>query len=65
MPAFQLLEMIEKVDQFVPMLETLSIDAAMSSGQLNVEKSRALKMVRSAAGASCVARAILERRMNL
>lgn len=60
----QLLEMIEKVDQLMPMLETLCIDGALSNAELGIEKARLKKVVRSAASASRVARAMLEQRMN-
>ncbi|NVD97674.1 DUF1845 domain-containing protein [Massilia sp. BJB1822] len=61
----RLLEMIGKVDQLMPMLETLCIDEAMSSSQLSVQKARIKKSVRSAASAARTLRMGLERRINV
>ena len=58
-----MLEMIEKVDQLMPMLETLCIDEAISNGQLNIEKSRIKKNVRGAASATRMLRMALEKRI--
>jgi len=59
-----LLEMIEKVDQLMPMLETLCIDEAISTGQLNIEKSRIKKNVRGAASSTRMLRMGLEKRLS-
>ncbi|UMR29712.1 hypothetical protein MJ904_22130 [Massilia sp. MB5] len=56
-----LLEMIGKVDQLMPMLETLCIDEAISAGQLNIEKSRIKKNVRGAASATRMLRGHLKK----
>ena len=58
-----LLEMIEKVDQLMPMLETLCIDESISTSQLNIEKSRIKKNVRGAASATRMLRMALEKRL--
>jgi len=58
-----LLEMIGKVDQLMPMLETLCIDEAISTGELNFEKSRIKKNVRGAASATRMIRMTLEKRL--
>ena len=58
-----LLEMIGKVDQLMPMLETLCIDEAFSTSQLNIEKSRIKKNVRGAASATRMLRMNLEKRL--
>jgi len=58
-----LLEMIGKVDQLMPMLETLCIDEAISPSQLNIEKSRIKKNVRGAASFTRMARMNLEKRL--
>lgn len=60
----QLLDLIEKVDALMPMLETLCIDGAISTAFLNAEKSRLKRVVRSVTGTSRSVRASLERRMN-
>lgn len=60
----RLLELIEKVDQLMPMLETLCIDEAITPSQLVIEKSKLKNMVRGAAKAVRIARATLERRAN-
>jgi hypothetical protein len=59
-----LLEMIGKVDQLMPMLETLCIDEALSTGQLNVEKSKIKKNVRGAASATRMLRMVLEKHIT-
>jgi hypothetical protein len=59
-----LLEMIGKVDQLMPMLETLCIDEAISTSQLNIEKSRIKKAVRGAASATRMLRMGLEKRLG-
>lgn len=59
-----LLEMIGKVDQLMPMLETLCIDEAISPSQLNLEKSRIKKNVRGAASFARMARMSLEKRLS-
>ena len=59
-----LLEMIEKVDQLMPMLETLCIDETISTGQLNIEKSRIKKNVRGAASSTRMLRMGLEKRLS-
>lgn len=59
-----LLEMIGKVDQLMPMLETLCIDEAISTSQLNIEKSRIKKNVRGAASATRMLRMSLEKRLT-
>ena len=60
----RLLELIEKVDQIMPMLETLCIDEAMTPSQLIIEKSRIKKAVRGTTKAARIIRATLERRAN-
>lgn len=60
-----MLEMIGKVDQLMPMLETLCIDEAISNSQLNIEKSRIKKNVRGAASATRMLRMSLEKRLSL
>lgn len=60
----RLLELIEKVDQLMPMLETLCIDEAMTPSQLIVEKSKIKKTVRGSTKAARLVRAALERRAN-
>lgn len=60
----RLLELIEKVDQLMPMLETLCIDEAITPSQLVIEKSKLKNMVRGAAKAVRISRATLERRAN-
>jgi hypothetical protein len=60
----RLLELIEKVDQLMPMLETLCIDEAITPSQLVIEKSKFKNMVRGAAKAVRIARATLQRRAN-
>lgn len=59
-----LLEMIGKVDQLMPMLETLCIDEAISPSQLTIEKSRIKKNIRGAASATRMLRMSLEKRMT-
>ncbi|MBB3122197.1 DUF1845 domain-containing protein [Pseudoduganella violacea] len=59
----RLLEMIGKVDQLMPMLETLCIDEAMSTSQLSLEKARIKNTVRSAASTARTLRLGLERRI--
>lgn len=46
----RLLELIGKIDQLMPMLETLAIDELISESQLNIKKSVFKKAVRSVAG---------------
>ena len=46
----RLLELIGKVDQLMPMLETMAIDELISESQLNIKKSVFKKTVRSVAG---------------
>jgi len=58
-----LLEMIGKVDQLMPMLETLCIDEAVSTSQLNIEKSRIKKNIRGAVSATRMLRMGLEKRI--
>jgi len=58
-----LLEMIGKVDQLMPMLETLCIDEALTTSQLNIEKSRIKKCVRGAASVTRTLRMTLEKRL--
>ncbi|MBY0242005.1 MAG: hypothetical protein K2X55_22105 [Burkholderiaceae bacterium] len=60
----RLLELIEKVDQLMPMLETLCIDEAITPSQLVIEKSKFKNMVRGAATAVRIARATLQRLAN-
>ncbi|GAB2855641.1 hypothetical protein GCM10027277_25230 [Pseudoduganella ginsengisoli] len=60
----RLLELIEKVDQLMPMLETLCIDEAITPSQLVIEKSKLKNMVRGAAKAVRIARATLQRQAN-
>lgn len=60
----RLLELIEKVDQLMPMLETLCIDEAVTPSQLLVEKSRIKKTVRGTTKVARMIRASLERRAN-
>jgi hypothetical protein len=43
----RLLELISKVDQLMPMLETLCIDEVLSTSQLIAEKSQIKKTVRA------------------
>ena len=59
----RLLEMIGKVDQLMPMLETLCIDEAISTSQLNIEKSRIKKNLRGVASATRMLRMGLERQL--
>ena len=60
----RLLELIEKVDQLMPMLETLCIDEAITPSQLIVEKSRIKNAVRGTTKAVRIIRASLERKAN-
>ena len=60
----RLLELIEKVDQLMPMLETLCIDEAMTPSQLIIEKSNVKKTVRGSAESARIIRETLERRAN-
>lgn len=46
----RMLELIGKVDQLMPMLETLAIDELISESELNIKKSTYKKTVRSVAG---------------
>lgn len=59
-----LLEMIGKVDQLMPMLETLCIDDGITSSQLNIEKSRIKKNVRGVANATRMMRMDVEKRIT-
>ncbi|SFU61360.1 DUF1845 domain-containing protein [Pseudoduganella namucuonensis] len=61
----RLLELIEKVDQLMPMLETLCIDEVITPSQLIIEKSKFKKTVRGAAKAARIVRGALEHRANL
>ncbi|QBE66267.1 hypothetical protein [Pseudoduganella lutea] len=60
----RLLELIEKVDQLMPMLETLCIDEVITPSQLLIEKSRNKNAVRGATKAIRIVRASLERKAN-
>lgn len=60
----RLLELIERVDQLMPMLETLCIDEAITPSQLLGEKSKIKRTVRGSTKAVRIVRATLERRGN-
>lgn len=61
----RMLELIEKLDQLMPMLETLCIDEVMTPSQLILEKSEFKLTVRGSARAAHIARATLEHRANI
>ena len=46
------LELMTKVDQLMPMLETLAIDEVIEVAQLDLQKGLAKKSVRQVAGAA-------------
>ena len=60
----RLLDLIEKVDQLMPILETLCIDEIITPSQLIIEKSKMKNAVRGAAKAVRIVRESLERRAN-
>lgn len=60
----RLLELIGKVDQLMPMFETLCIDEVLTSTQLNNDKSHVKKTVRDTARNTRTVRMNLERRIN-
>jgi hypothetical protein len=58
------LELMTKVDQLMPMLETLAIDEVIEVAQLDLQKGLARKSVRQVAGAARSFLAGLRKRMN-
>ncbi len=60
----RLLELISKVDQLMPMLETLCIDEALSTSQLIAEKSQIKKTVRAVTAATRALSLGLLKRIN-
>jgi len=58
------LELMAKVDQLMPMLETLAIDEVIEVAQLDLQKALAKKSVRQVAGAARNLAAGLRQRMN-
>ncbi|WP_300757787.1 DUF1845 domain-containing protein [Janthinobacterium sp.] len=60
----RLLELISKVDQIMPMLETLCIDEALSTSQLISEKSQIKKTVRAMAATTRALSLGLVKRIN-
>jgi hypothetical protein len=58
------LELMTKVDQLMPMLETLAIDEVIEVAQLDLQKGLAKKSVRQVAGAARDFLAGLRKRMN-
>ena len=58
------LELMTKVDQLMPMLETLAIDDVIEVAQLDLQKALAKKSVRQVAGAARNFLAGLRKRMN-
>ena len=58
------LELMTKVDQLMPMLETLAIDEVIEVAQLDLQKGLAKKSVRQVAGAARNFLAGLRKRMN-
>src|SRR5439155_10958202 len=58
------LELITKVDQLMPMLETLAIDEVIEVAQLDLQKALAKKSVRQVAGAAPNFLAGLRKHMN-
>src|SRR6266478_892834 len=58
------LELMTKVDQLMPMLETLAIDEVIEVAQLDLQKGLAKKSVRQVAGAARNFLAALRKRMN-
>src|SRR5438093_4883934 len=58
------LELMTKVDQLMPMLETLAIDDVIEVAQLDLQKALARKSVRQIAGAARNFASGLRRRMN-
>src|SRR5436309_4601574 len=58
------LELMTKVDQLMPMLETLAIDEVIEVAQLDLQKGLAKKSVRQVAGAVRNFLAALRKRMN-
>jgi hypothetical protein len=60
----RLLDLIEKVDQLMPMLETLCIEEVLTPSQLIIEKLCFKKTVRGVAREAHIIRGSLERRAN-
>eukprot|EP01034_Spumella_vulgaris_P033252 gene33252-41030_t len=60
----RMLELIEKVDQLMPMLETLCIDEVLTPSQLLIEKSKFKNTVRGTTKAVRIIRMAMERRAN-
>ncbi|MES2260657.1 MAG: hypothetical protein V4724_19235 [Pseudomonadota bacterium] len=60
----RMLELIEKVDQLMPMLETLCIDEVLTPSQLLIEKSKFKNAVRGTTKAVRIIRVTLERHAN-
>lgn len=58
------LELMGKVDQLMPMLETLTIDEVIEIRELELRKSQFKRMVRQVAGAARNFKTGLQRRMN-
>src|SRR5450432_598767 len=58
------LELMTKVDQLMPMLETLAIDEVIGVAQLDLQKALARKSVRQVAGAARNFLGGLRQRMN-
>src|SRR5262249_16418576 len=58
------LELMTKVDQLMPILETLAIDEVIEVAQLDLQKGMAKKSVRRVAGAARNFLAGLRKRMN-
>ena len=58
------LELMTKVDQLMPMLETLAIDDVIEVAQLDLQKALAKKSVRQVAGAARNFAGGLRQRMN-
>ncbi|MRV70557.1 DUF1845 domain-containing protein [Duganella sp. FT92W] len=58
------LELIEKVDQLMPMLETLVIDEVMAKHDMNLRKTRAKRGVREISSTARAVRAGLQKRIR-
>lgn len=61
----RLLELIGKIDQLMPMLETLAIDEFISESQLNIKKSVFKKAVRSVAGVVRTLKSGLQKKVSI
>ena len=59
------LEMIGKVDQLMPMLETLAIDNVITQRELDIQKARFKKMIKRVANVSRGFAGGLRNRMNV